>query len=74
MGRELVKVELRWRNTSVLDFTTQADPKDPDDLQALFEQAMARYGRDLDKIHEYSIRLREHRGGSHIIDYVARSG
>lgn len=72
MGRELVNVELRWRNSKVLDFNTQADTEDVDDLQRLWEEALKRHRVRSEDAHEYTIRLRRHSNGARLIDYVGR--
>lgn len=73
MGRELVNVELRWRNSKVLDYNTQADAEDVDDLQRLWEEALQRHRARSGDAHEYTIRVRRHRGWVRLIDYVGRA-
>ncbi|MCW2901781.1 MAG: hypothetical protein JWO67_4046 [Streptosporangiaceae bacterium] len=74
MASQLIEVELRWRHLKITTFTSQADPDNPDDLQALLLDAIKRdpaaQRRD---VPEYKIRIYDRKTRRKLISYVGRS-
>lgn len=74
MAPQLVEVELRWRHLKVATFTTQVDPDNPEDLQALLLDAIKRDGANRHReVPEYKIRVFDRKTGRKLISYVGRS-
>lgn len=73
MANELVEVRLHWKQRQLEKFTSQADPDDPADLQALLEDAIHRDPSNQGRhISEYDIEVRGQSSHKRIT-YVGRS-
>jgi hypothetical protein len=73
MASELVDVHLRWKGRHIENFTSQADPEDPEDLQSLLEDAIRRDRSNQDRhITEYDLEVRG-KSSRKRITYVGRS-
>jgi hypothetical protein len=73
VATELVEVELHHKNRKIESFSTSVDPDNPDDLQALLEDAVSRdrHAGKNPNLAEYSIKVWPQKGRR--ITYVGRN-